>query len=60
MEHLREKHNILDDLQHGFQSKVSCETKLILFIQDLAKDNTNNIQTDVIVMYIYKAFNSPP
>jgi len=56
MKHLK-KNNILYDLQHGFQSKGSCETQLISFIQDLAKDNTNNIQTDVIVMDVHKAFN---
>jgi hypothetical protein len=58
MEHLGKKNpNILYDLQHGFQSKTSCETQLISFIQDLTKDNTNNIQTDVIVMDVHKAFN---
>ncbi len=58
MQHL-EKNNILYNLQHGFRSKRSCETQLISFIQDLAKDN-NNIQTDVIVMDFAKAFDKVP
>ena len=49
MKHL-ESNNILYELQHGFRSSKSCETQLTSFIQELAKNNNDKIQTDVIVM----------
>ena len=59
MDHL-EQNKILYDLQHGFRSSRSCETQLISFIQELAKNNNSNIQTDVIVMDFAKAFDKVP
>lgn len=59
MSHL-EKKNILYDLQHGFRSSRSCETQLVSFIQELSRNNNNNIQTDVIVMDFAKAFDKVP
>jgi hypothetical protein len=59
MKHL-ESNNILYDLQHGFWSSKSCETQLISFIQELAKNNNDKIQTDVIVMDFVKAFDKVP
>jgi hypothetical protein len=44
MDHL-ENNNILYDLQHGFRTSRSCETQLVSFIQELAKNNNHNIQT---------------
>ena len=49
MKHL-ESNNTLYDLQHGFRSSRSCQTQLISFIQELAKNNYDKIQTDVILM----------
>lgn len=59
MKHL-ESNNILYDLQHGFRSSRSCETQLTSFIQELAKNNNDKIQTDVIVMDFAKAFDKVP
>jgi len=62
MKHL-ESNNILYDLQHGFRSSTgsrSCETQLTSFIQELAKNNNDKIQTDVIVMDFAKAFDKVP
>jgi retron-type reverse transcriptase len=59
MKHL-ESNNILYDLQHGFRSSRSCETQLTSFIQELAKNNNDKIQTDVIVMDFAKAFDKDP
>ena len=59
MKHL-ESNNILYDLQHGFRSSRSCETQLTSFIQELAKNNSDKIQTDVIVMDFAKAFDKVP
>jgi retron-type reverse transcriptase len=55
MDHL-ENNNILYDLQHGFRTSRSCETQLVSFIQELAKNNNHNIQTAIIVMDFAKAF----
>ena len=55
MDHLENK-NILYDLKHGFRTSRSCETQLVSFIQELAKYNNHNIQTDIIVMDFAKAF----
>ena len=55
MSHL-EKHHILYDLQHGFRKSRSCETQLIDFIQELARSNNSNTQTDLIIMDFAKAF----
>jgi predicted component of type VI protein secretion system len=55
-----ESNNILYDLQHGFRSSKSCETQLTSFIQELAKNNNDKIQTDVIVMDFAKAFDKDP
>jgi hypothetical protein len=59
MDHL-ENNNILYDLQHGFRTSRSCETQLVSFIQELAKNNNHNIQTDIIVMDFAKAFDKVP
>jgi hypothetical protein len=39
---------------------TSCETQLVSFIQELAKNNNHNIQTDIIVMDFAKAFDKVP
>lgn len=48
--------NILYDLQHGFRSKLSCETQLIEFVNDIVNNMQKGTQTDVIVMDFSKAF----
>ena len=48
--------NILYPLQHGFRSKLSCETQLIEFVNDIATNMQKGAQTDVIVMDFSKAF----
>jgi len=47
---------ILCDNQHGFRQRRSCETQLLLTINDLAKNLDNNLQTDVIFLDFSKAF----
>jgi hypothetical protein len=64
MEHIVTSHimrhadtnSILYKLQHGFRSKLSCETQLIEFIDDIANNMDSRIQTDVVVMDFSKAF----
>ena len=50
------KHNILCDQQHGFWQSRSCETQLILTINDFAESLNRNEQTDVIFLDFSKAF----
>jgi hypothetical protein len=55
-----ENNNILYDLQHGFRKSRSCESQLLQFIQELAKNNNKIIQTDLIIMDFAKAFDKVP
>ena len=50
-----EAHDILYPLQHGFRSKLSCETQLVEFFHDISNNTRNNHQTDVLVMDFAKA-----
>ena len=59
MSHL-ENIEILYNLQHGFRKARSCETQRIDFIQELAKSNNCNTQTDLIIMGFAKSFDKVP
>ena len=50
------QHNILCDEQHGFRHGRSCETQLLLTINDFAESLNNNGQTDAILLDFSKAF----
>ena len=54
------KHSILTDKQHGFRQKHSCESQLILTVNDLAKSLDNKSQVDMIIMDFSKAFDVVP
>ena len=49
---------ILYDLQHGFRENRSCETQLIMLIEDLARNASVGKQTDIILLDFSKAFDS--
>ena len=55
-----ESNNIFYDLQHGFRKSRSCESQLLQFIQELAKNNNKNMQTDLIIIDFAKAFDKVP
>ena len=55
MRHL-DIHQILSDRQHGFRKKRSCESQLILTVQDLAAALEENEQMDAILLDFSKAF----
>ena len=59
MKHLN-LHNILSDNQHGFHKKRSCESQLILTIQDLALGLEDGEQIDAILLDFSKAFDKVP
>ena len=55
MRHL-DIHQILSDQQHGFRKKRSCESQLILTVQDLAAALEENEQMDAILLDFFKTF----
>ena len=59
VQHL-EQNNLLSDLQHGFRKKRSCESQLILFVDELAKSLCDGNQIDIAVMDFSKAFDVVP
>ena len=57
--------SILVDCQHGFRSRMSCETQLVQFVHDIISNLDNSInrghkQTDLIIMDFAKAFDKVP
>ena len=48
--------NILYDLQHGFREKRSCETQLVMLVEDLARSLQEGKQTDLVLLDFSKAF----
>ena len=59
MSHL-ENLNVLSSFQHGFRAQHSCESQLIITVEDLAKNLDNKIQTDVLILDFQKAFDTVP
>ena len=55
-----DQHNILSDAQHGFRKKRSCETQLLLTVDDLAKELDRAGQTDTVLLDFSKAFDVVP
>ena len=53
-------YSVLTDRQHGFRSKHSPESKLIITTQDLAKSLNNKLQVDMIILDFSKAFDTVP
>ena len=59
VDHL-DQNSVLSDKQHGFRSKPSTETHLILTTHDLSKSLNNKSQVDMIIMDFSKAFDTVP
>jgi len=57
MKHLG-RHDILSDQQHGFRKNRSCETQLILTVNDLARSVDILNQINTILLDFSKAFDS--
>ena len=55
-----EQHDILTSLQHGFQSRRSCETQLLVTLFDLLSLRDTKVQVDVLVLDFSKAFDTVP
>ncbi len=59
MNHL-ETHNLLTDLQHGFRSKRSCETQLLITTKDLISAIDQGKHVDMSILDFSKAFDVVP
>ena len=59
VEHL-EHNDLLTDYQHGFRKERSCETQLITFVDELAKNLCDGNEIDIAVMDFSKAFDVVP
>ena len=59
MSHL-DNHQMLNDAQHGFRKRRSCESQLILTVQDLAKGLNEGEQIDAVLLDFSKAFDKVP
>ena len=59
MSHL-EEFKIVFDIQHGFLKSHSCETQLLITLEDLARNIDHDKQSDIILLDFAKAFDSVP
>ena len=50
------EHVILFELQHGFREKRSCETQLVMLVDEISKKMQMGKQTDLILLDFSKAF----
>ena len=55
-----EQHDILQDTQHGFRKRRSCESQLVLTVHDLATGLNNNSQIGAVLLDFSKAFDRVP
>lgn len=45
-----DKQGIMHDLQHGFEEEGSCETQLVMLVEDLARNESDGKQIDIILL----------
>ena len=51
-----DSHQLLYDLQHGFRSKRSCETQLVMLMEDLSRNAIKGQQNGLLLLDFSKAF----
>eukprot|EP00057_Strongylocentrotus_purpuratus_P014907 XP_011669381.1 PREDICTED: uncharacterized protein LOC105440653 [Strongylocentrotus purpuratus] len=59
IQHL-DDHNFLNEKQHGFRKHRSCESQLILTIEDLFRSFEQGTQQDAMILDFSKAFDKVP
>lgn len=59
MDHF-DHHQVLCDEQHGFRVKRSCESQLLITIDDITRNMEEGDQTDIILLDFAKAFDKVP
>ena len=57
MDHLN-TYNIINPIQHGFRPGLSCQTQLILLIEEILRAMDQNYQVDLIMLDFSKAFDT--
>ena len=55
-----ERNKILTNLNHGFRSGYSCETQLLVTLNELLNYNDTKSQTDIVILDFSKAFDTVP
>ena len=55
-----DKHHILTSLQHGFRSGHSCESQLIITMEDIMRRYDQKKQIDLVILDFSKAFDTVP
>ena len=55
-----EENKVLTPLNHGFRAGYSCETQLVITIDDLTRNFDQGYQTDVAILDFSKAFDTVP
>ena len=60
MLHYLEEHKLLSSLQHGFRKGHSCETQLLITLDDFFMSYDRKIQTDVGILDFNCAFDTVP
>ena len=55
-----ERHKLLTTLQHGFRKAHSCESQLLITIDDLITAYNSKVQTDVGILDLSQAFDTVP
>ncbi len=59
MDHF-DRHRVLSTRQHGFRRGHSCETQLLMTVDDLTRAHNMKQQVDVAVLDLSKAFDTVP
>ena len=57
LDHLN-TYNIINPIQHGFRSGLSCQTQLILLIDEIVRAMDQHYQVDLIVLDFSKVFDT--
>ncbi len=55
-----EDYKILVDFQYGFRNKRSCETQLILTLEDIARSRNKGMNVDILILDFSKAYDTVP
>ena len=55
-----DQHNLLRSHQHGFRQNHSCESQLILSMEDIYRQHDKNKQVDMLILDFTKSFDTVP
>ena len=53
-------HRIISDMQHGFRQKHSCESQLVITLEEIARARDEGKQIDLLILDFTKAFDTVP